>query len=97
MVVSLSKLVRDAVFGYEARIVRTLAMEGLFVRVPAHGRAQHLAQERAVARRLALRARHHRVCDVAEQLQHTDRSLVLFINIETVIYCKYIISALTLS
>lgn len=66
MVVGLRELVGDAVLGDEAGVVRALAVEGGAVGVPAHGRAQHLAQERAVARRLALRARHHRVRDVAE-------------------------------
>lgn len=68
MVVSLGELVGDAVLGDEARVVRAFLVEGLLVGVPAHGRAQHLAQERAIARRFALRARHHRVRDVAEQL-----------------------------
>lgn len=68
VVVGLGELVGHAVLGDEAGVVRALAVEGGLVPVPAHGRAQHLAQEQPVARRLALRARHHRVRDVAEQL-----------------------------
>lgn len=70
MVVGLGELVGDAVLGDEAGVVRALGVEGGAVGVPAHGRAQHAAQELPVARRLALRARHHRVRDVAEQLRN---------------------------
>lgn len=68
VVVGLGELVGDAVLGDEAGVVRALVVEGGAVGVPAHGRGQHAAQKRAVARRLALRARHHRVRYVAEQL-----------------------------
>lgn len=71
VIISLRELVGDAVLGDEAGVVRALAVERLLVGVPAHGGAQHLAQERAVAARLALGARHHRVRYVAEQLWTT--------------------------
>jgi hypothetical protein len=68
MVVGLGELIGDPVLGDEAGVVRTFTVEGSLVSVPAHGRTQHFAQERAVSRGLTFRARHHRVRDVTEQL-----------------------------
>lgn len=78
MIISFSELLGDAVLGDEAGVVRALSVEGVLVGVPAHGGRQHLAEERAVPRRLRLRARHHRIRDVAKQLSSASSHLEHF-------------------
>ena len=73
VIVGLGRLVADAEFGDEARIVGALVVEDLFARVPVHDRFEHGAQEAAVAVGLVLRARRHRVGDITEDAVVADQ------------------------